>query len=213
MEYSQYTSGNIHLKRPSTIKRLRAIRINGIPTENLFTLTTQQTIKSNIYISKFHVGNIVANSINDHENFQDNIVIIGRDNVIECEWIRLRWNIPNFNWLLHIVFVHIFSCSCLAPIRIASCIVNGNLTLSEREDTKISRHIVGTRMDDLSQIYNGRVVIRGSLTVDNAVMSPIVGTFDASSPDLFNDIIIAGQPFDVPKLHEKYWMKNVNQVW
>lgn len=97
-----------------------------------------------------------------------------------------------------------------APIRIGSCIVSGDLTLSEREDVKISRHIVGTRMDDLSQIYNGRVLIRGSLKVGNAT----VGNFDATAQENpFQNVLINGQTFDVTKLHQKYWMKTVDQVF
>lgn len=106
----------------------------------------------------------------------------------------------------HFVFV-------TAPIRIGSCIVSGNLTLSEREDAKISRHIVGTRMDDLSQIYNGRVIIRGSLKMDNVVISSTVGSFDAAiEENAFQNVFVNGHAFDVTKLHEKYWMKSVDQV-
>lgn len=115
----------------------------------------------------------------------------------------------------------------LAPIRIGSCVVTGNLTLSEREDVKISRHIVGTKLDDLSQIYNGKVRIRGSLKVDHIVISQpnlnhgrtIYSNIQQNPLNTHNsmqnavpNVIIDGHLFDATTIQNEYWMKNIDQV-
>lgn len=84
-------------------------------------------------------------------------------------------------------------------MKIAKCYVSGNLTLSE-DETMTARHIVGTGLEDLSQVYNGKVVIKGSLKLNRVHLErPKTAIF--SKLGLF-DLNIADQ----------YWMKSVDQV-
>lgn len=116
----------------------------------------------------------------------------------------------------------------LAPVKILVCNVSNIVKLSDDEGENMTEHIVGTHMDDLTQIYNGKVIIKSSVDVTNifssangqdmffaesvqadyqAINSPI-----APQPGNPNTkIIVNGMPFDL-NVNQQYWMKNVNQV-
>lgn len=96
-----------------------------------------------------------------------------------------------------------------APLLINSCVVRGNLTLSEKENPKISHHIVGTKLEDLSQIYNGKVYIKGSLKLKNIALTP---SSDDDPGQILQNVYVGGTPFDINRLPELYWVKNIDQV-
>lgn len=85
----------------------------------------------------------------------------------------------------------------------------------------MTQHIVGTRMEDLSQIYNGRIVIKGSLSLQNVQLlsnaddqsspfAPIVSDPNIVQPNA--QIIVGGIPFDLQDIPRHYWMKSLDQV-
>lgn len=76
-----------------------------------------------------------------------------------------------------------------------------NLNLADNENDDIARHIVGTKIEDLSQIYTGKVIIRGSLTVSNIILDRPKKTF----------IYVGKQPFYL-NVFDYYWMKSIDQV-
>lgn len=92
--------------------------------------------------------------------------------------------------------------------------------MSDKESDEMTQHIVGTRLEDFSQIYNGRIVIKGSLSLQNVQLSNVD---DHSSPlaPIETDpsmalppaqILIDGTPFDLHSVPQKYWMKSLDQV-
>lgn len=60
--------------------------LNGhLPTE-LMTMSTNQTIESNVYITEILTSDANARIFNDMQYFADNIALIGQNNVIECRF-------------------------------------------------------------------------------------------------------------------------------
>lgn len=87
-----------------------------------------------------------------------------------------------------------------APVKIFQAHI-GNLTLANDEnDEFITKHIVGTRVEDLSQVYNGKVIIKGSLKLSNVILeNPKTSMF------------INEERFGL-NIAEHFWMKSVDQV-
>lgn len=84
----------------------------------------------------------------------------------------------------------------------------------------MTQHIVGTRLEDFSQIYNGRIVIKGSLSLQNVQLSNVDDHLSPLAP-IESDpsmamppaqMLIDGTPFDVHSVPQKYWMKSLDQV-
>lgn len=77
----------------------------------------------------------------------------------------------------------------------------GDLTLANTDDDEfLTKHIVGTRVEDLSQVYNGKVTIKGSLKLSNVILE---------SPK--TNMFINDQRFGL-NFADHYWMKSVDQV-
>lgn len=79
------------------------------------------------------------------------------------------------------------------------------MQLSDDEGENMTEHIVGTYIDDLTQIYNGRVLIKGSVDIFNIYTSN-----DKESSD--TRILINGVHTDLLHINLEYWMKKLNQV-
>lgn len=100
------------------------------------------------------------------------------------------------------------------------CNISDSLQLSDKEGEEMTQHIVGTRMEDLSQIYNGRIIIRGSLSLQNVQLpnaednaSPFAPIeTDPSLAEPPAQIYIDGTPFDLRSIPLRYWMKTLDQV-
>lgn len=86
------------------------------------------------------------------------------------------------------------------PIKVFHLNILGNLTISDEADTNNLRNVIGTRFEDLSQIYTGRVVIDGSLFLNDL-------SVDAAKAQILVEQKLF--QFDVGR---HYWMKNLNQV-
>lgn len=69
-----------------TIKSLSTKSIDGIPTDNFMTVSTDQTIEANTMISRILSHDVEAKLFNNMKRFADNVVLLGRDNVIECKY-------------------------------------------------------------------------------------------------------------------------------
>lgn len=100
--------------------------------------------------------------------------------------------------------------------------VSEHLKLADDESDTLTHHIIGTNMDDLTQIYNGHVIIRGSATFDNAFVSstsdnlfmqPIHNSNKESTPKMNEAIVqVNGVLFRLPHVAHEFWMKSVDQV-
>lgn len=78
-------TGNLVLNGRVVIKSLSTKSINGIPTDDLMTVSTDQTIEANTMISRIFTQDVEAKLFNNMKRFADNVVLLGRDNVIECK--------------------------------------------------------------------------------------------------------------------------------
>lgn len=78
--------------------------------------------------------------------------------------------------------------------------VTDGLELAGEENVGSENQIIGTRKEDLQQLYSGRVIIKGSLTVNNLNL------------DLINTEAYAhGVAFDT-HVENLYWVDNKPQV-
>lgn len=73
-------------------------------------------------------------------------------------------------------------------------------SLKVSEDEEHLRHIFGTHFEDLQQIYTGRVLINGSLTIGNV---------EIDSTQIFLSGKLKGIDVD---FYKKYWLKGLDQV-
>lgn len=99
-------------------------------------------------------------------------------------------------------------------MEIPICNVENSLKLSDKEGNDMTEHIVGTNMDDLSQIYNGHISIRGSAKMKNILLSSISSALNNQDPQqpVQSQIIINNTPFDLLNLPQAYWFKTTDQV-
>lgn len=78
----------------------------------------------------------------------------------------------------------------------------GQLTLAETEtDSAFARHIVGTRLEDLSQIYSGKVTINGTLQLANVILDR----------PRKSSIFVNGLHFGLLNVSNNFWMKHTDQ--
>lgn len=94
--------------------------------------------------------------------------------------------------------------------------------MSDDVDDDLTQHIIGTHMDDLTQIYNRHITIRGSATFNNALLSSVSDNFfsqpihDSNKNEsvLSNNAIIQvdGIPFELLQVPHTFWMKSIDQV-
>lgn len=76
----------------------------------------------------------------------------------------------------------------------------GDLTLANTADDEfITKHIVGTRVEDLSQVYNGKVTIKGTLKLSNVILENPTSMF------------VNQERFGL-NVADYFWMKSVDQV-
>lgn len=217
-------SGNITIAKKAENVFLSAVWIDSLLASDLITISTDQNIKSNVYISEIITSDVNARIFNDLLHFADNVVVLGNDSRIECEYMFA---------IFVLIFIHVQAKLFLmiidnqlnpyeqffttqhtntARVKISICNVEESLKLSDKEGNDMTEHIVGTHMDDLSQIYNGRVSIKGSAKMKNFLVSNLLPETINEDPQQPNQIIINNMPFDLPNLHQQYWFKTTDQV-
>lgn len=81
---------------------------------------------------------------------------------------------------------------------IEKCTIN-TLTLADGDESPAARHVVGTQLEDLSQVYSGKVTIRGSLRLENVFLE---------HPNI---VSVGGQPLQMD-VQSQYWMKSTDQA-
>lgn len=89
----------------------------------------------------------------------------------------------------------------LAPVIIERCNIE-NLTLTEIAENELARHIIGSQLVEFLQIYNGKVVIKGSLRLNNV---------ELTRPR--TNVTVNDYSFNAINLNEKFWMNSVDQVY
>ncbi|XP_055324263.1 uncharacterized protein LOC129578933 [Sitodiplosis mosellana] len=175
-------SGNLYFSKAlNAVYLLIDETANGSFITDLMTLSTDQIVESNVYIPEIMTdGDVNARIFNNMKYFANNVALIGRDNAIDSR------------------------------IKVFVCNVNSQLKLSDDEGESMTEHIVGTHMDDLTQIYNGRVRIKGSANVNNIYISQDPSQF-AENPIGVSQLRVNGIQFDLLNISQQYWMKTVNQ--
>jgi hypothetical protein len=173
--------GNLILTNFSQINSLNTELLGSMPVASLLTKSTDQNILSDIIVNKFHVENIVSNSLNG-EKFGKNVALVNQVNFIET------------------------------PTQFMALHVNKNLTIDDKDGDAsraneirdktfelIKRHVIGTKIEDLMQIYNNEVRIKGSLTIRNLLTETPKGS------------LLIGDRAIPQNITDTYWLKTVDQ--
>lgn len=74
--------GNLIFKHNLFIQHLETELIDRLPTKDLLTLNTDQTIESDIFITKFFAVNVHATTINNI-NFKNDLATISKETIIK----------------------------------------------------------------------------------------------------------------------------------
>lgn len=99
--------------------------------------------------------------------------------------------------------------------------IRNSLQLADSEGEDMTQHIIGTRIEDLTQIYNGKIRIRGSLSLKNvlsdvSLMEPIPFDDEINDEPKLNqrpvNIFVNENFFDPSTFPQQFWMKSVDQV-
>lgn len=59
--------------------------MDGLWASNFITISTDQIIKSNVFIPEIFATGVIARLINEIPRFEDRVVLLGQDNVIKCK--------------------------------------------------------------------------------------------------------------------------------
>ncbi|CAH1722500.1 unnamed protein product [Chironomus riparius] len=168
--------GDLFVRSSFNVENLFANRIKSIPVNNFMTTSTDQEIQSDTLISKFHASVINANAVNAEDT--SNFALINAQNLIEIPTKFMFLNVKeNLN------------------------IKDGDVDVKEIQNFihLIKRHVIGTDSSDLAQIYNGKVLIQGSLTLSN------MDIFSPKTRIIVNDMVV---PLNIT---DNYWTKSTKQ--
>lgn len=116
-----------------------------------------------------------------------NVVNLTTDLINEIEFSRLAAILGELNFIE--TSTKIFHLNILT-----------NLTISDNANADNLRNVIGTRIEDLSQIYTGKIIIDGSMFLNDLFIDNIKG-----------QILIEKKIFQ-SDVNNYYWMKKVNQV-
>lgn len=79
--------GNLIIQNAATVNQLTTQSIMGMPSSELMTTSTDQTVSTNIFINRFHATTLAINTLND-ENLGQVVALINDHNIIEGKVIR-----------------------------------------------------------------------------------------------------------------------------
>lgn len=82
---STQINGNLIFAKPATIQNLFTNELNDVDPTDFLTITTNQTIETNIVLSGIHAPELRCGAINGMPRFAENVALIGEDNVINCK--------------------------------------------------------------------------------------------------------------------------------
>lgn len=160
------------------------------------TIATDQAVHSNVYITEVLTTDVNALIFNDMKQFSKNVALLKDDTRIDSR------------------------------VKISDCKVKNAMKLSDNEGEDMTEHIVGTHMDDLTQIYNGHVVIKGTTNINNIFVFDTPKNLESQGSrddSLFNEalstdqseptgIIIDGINLVWRNINHLYWSKTLSQV-
>ncbi|CRL02513.1 CLUMA_CG015260, isoform A [Clunio marinus] len=173
--------GILLLQNITNVNKLYAERIGSSNVAHLMTTSTDQLLHTDLFINKIFSTNLQADKINN-ENLHETVALANVFNKVE---VPTQFNKINI----------------LRNLNIEDSETNDERNHAEILEVieNMKRHVIGTKTSDLSQIYNGRVIIRGTVNIKDA------DTFSLKTRILMNSIEI---PRSIP---ENYWMININQ--
>lgn len=79
-----FFAGDLILKHSLVVNHLEADTVNGWPINQFVTLNTDQTIESDIFITKFFAVNVQANKVNDID-FKRDLVTVTANTIINSK--------------------------------------------------------------------------------------------------------------------------------
>lgn len=81
-----YTLGDITTVEKIEHEHLSVDWINNLKTADLITMSTNQVIESNVYVSEILATEVSSRVFNDFLHFANTVVILGNDTTIECKF-------------------------------------------------------------------------------------------------------------------------------
>ncbi|XP_037045485.1 uncharacterized protein LOC119080959 isoform X2 [Bradysia coprophila] len=194
----------------SRIQNLEVKSINGIDWNefygSLYLKDSPQPIEGNLIISKpSRIKHLEVATVNGYP--VDTLFTLNTDQEISSNLVVSTFHCPalDANLINGIDFgnnvARLNENNVIeTPVKILEAHI-GNLTLANTGDDEfITKHIVGTRVEDLSQIYNGKVIIKGSLKLANVLLE---------NPK--TNMFINDQRFGL-NFADHFWMKSVDQT-
>ncbi|XP_030379121.1 uncharacterized protein LOC115627546 [Scaptodrosophila lebanonensis] len=168
--------GRLIMQAGTTVEHLETPLLNGQVVQQLFNLQQPQEITSNIFMSAFFVSELEAAQVNGL-NFSEDIVFRGRnDTVIET------------------------------PVRIYDISVSGDILIAN--DSSSERHTERQwnpfLAPPLQQYYTGKVIINGSLTINNLqrdtkATQVLIANQSLAKEDLQTDYMLLNTPQNFTK--------------
>lgn len=184
-------TGNIIVMKSCLVQKAFVGSINIVPMSSIFTLHTPQTVQSQVLFTRIHVPHLYTNSTNGI-HFDTDIVLTTSDSTIEGMFAYVLI-VFNMSIMLNRIVP--------GPVTLQQCTI-GQLTLAEAEsDSAFARHIVGTRLEDLSQIYSGKVTINGTLQLADVILDR----------PRKSSIFVNGLHFALLDVSKHFWMKHTDQ--
>lgn len=178
---SSKITGNLRLDQFS-VDRLKAKTINSIQINDLFTTTTDQTVKSIIHFQSIDVAkNIDSQNINGLDLRKEAVVFFPT-------------NITVVQGRLITIFNKFFHFPVLGPISIRNLKAYGELYINS------SKPVFSSNLtENILQIYHEKVKITGNVVVNNIFLDSIA------------KLTVNGRPFQTSML-QNYWLKNDFQI-
>lgn len=135
-------NGDLVAKDLVTVGSLKVEKISGNPVDNLMTVNTDQTIAARVFINKFYTSSLNATTVNG-EKFTPASIATTKTPII-----------------------------VIPTTRFMNISITKNLNVKDKGTIKnfvesIQENVIGTKITDLFQLYNGRVVIKGSLKLQD----------------------------------------------
>lgn len=77
--------GNVIMADYSQCNNLNISNIDDTLISNLITISTNQDINSNVFVTEILATNIKAQVFNDLSQFAKNVVLLGDNSVVDCK--------------------------------------------------------------------------------------------------------------------------------
>lgn len=150
---------------------LKAKFISRLPISNFMTVNGDQTIVANVFINKLYTSSLSSPIINGEQISSATVATTTSPNIISPK------------------------------TRFMDISITRNLNIEVVQDfmESLKRQVIGTKVSDLIQIYHGRVIIQGSLRLQEVQFTSLNSNVFVGNMKIFQNLL------------DNYWMKSARQ--